>query len=199
MAKLVSGWMSGGHQFREWSNGDLERLVDGQWCRVAKAQGPRIINEYEQYGLRYREWSDGHIEHNLPNESGRWLVSSKCVPDCGVIPGRSAPRSILASDPHGLDQHAPGAKLDGGKVRWDLLDIEAIEGLATVLTYGAEKYTENGWKEVPEAKKRYFSAMMRHYKAMLEGEECDSESGLPHRHHFLTNAMFLCHFYGKEE
>lgn len=37
-----------------------------------------------------------------------------------------------------------GIKFDAGKPRMDLLDFEALEGLAKVLSYGAAKYTKKG-------------------------------------------------------
>ena len=101
-------------------------------------------------------------------------------------------------DPNGIDQHAKGAKLDAGKTRWDLVPLDMIEGVAEILTFGAQKYTEGGWKEVRNAKERYYSAMMRHYKQMINGELIDTESGQPHWKHFLTNAIFLGYFFDKD-
>lgn len=91
------------------------------------------------------------------------------------------------------------AKHDQGKTRWDLLPWDSLEGVAQVLTFGAEKYAEDSWREVPEGEKRYFSAMIRHWRAMKNGEKLDPESGLPHRFHFLCNAGFLCELTGEAE
>lgn len=87
-----------------------------------------------------------------------------------------------------------GVKYDGGKPRYDLIDPSALEGLASVLTMGAEKYDDDNWKKVPEAEKRYYSALIRHLEARRLGELIDSESGLPHAAHVMANAMFLFHF-----
>lgn len=104
------------------------------------------------------------------------------------------------SDPNGIEQHKPGAKLDAGKTRWSLLPLGVIEGVAKVMTFGANKYSEGGWKEVPEARERYFSALMRHWVAMTENDEYyDLESGLPHWAHFCCNAVFLGHFLMKNK
>lgn len=84
-----------------------------------------------------------------------------------------------------------GVKADDNKLRYDLVPLTALEGLASILTFGAKKYAPDGWRTVPEGKKRYYSALLRHYKAMRDGEELDPESGLPHKYHFLCNAMFL--------
>lgn len=95
------------------------------------------------------------------------------------------------SDPSGLDQHAAGAKLDKGKLRYDLYPPEVLESVVQILTFGAEKYSPNGWKEVSDANNRYYSAMMRHLEAWRQGEEVDPESGMPHLSHVLCNVTFL--------
>lgn len=83
-------------------------------------------------------------------------------------------------------------KADSGKIKPRLLieDMaEAIEHVSAVLTYGAEKYEERGWKTVhPD---RYIDAMYRHRLAFTQGEDYDKESGLHHLAHFACNAMFL--------
>lgn len=94
-------------------------------------------------------------------------------------------------DPHGLGQHAPGAKLDAGKVRPDLILSgmpRALLAVARVATFGAEKYTENGWREVPDGVQRYTAALDRH--RLQEGIElADDGSGLPHAAHLAWNAL----------
>lgn len=84
-----------------------------------------------------------------------------------------------------------GLKDDSGKPRWDLLPLAPIEGIVDVLTFGARKYAPNGWRSVPDARERYFAALMRHLVAWRNGETCDEDSGLPHLDHVLCNAVFL--------
>lgn len=84
-----------------------------------------------------------------------------------------------------------GVKDDGGKARWDLLPWKALNGLVSVLTFGARKYSPNGWRSVPEAKQRYQAALLRHLYALNNGEKVDPESGLRHIDHLLCNATFL--------
>lgn len=95
-------------------------------------------------------------------------------------------------DPHGLDQHAPGAKLDGGKIRPSLIMNgfpRALQAIAEVGTYGANKYSDNGWMEVPNGFDRYTDAMYRHLLADATGDLVDDESGLFHIAHAAWNAM----------
>lgn len=89
-------------------------------------------------------------------------------------------------------------KFDGDKTKWYLLPWEIIQGIAEVMTFGANKYTEQGWKKVPNAKDRYFAALMRHWGLMngvgVKKEYTDPDSGLPHWAHFCCNAVFLSYF-----
>jgi hypothetical protein len=90
-----------------------------------------------------------------------------------------------------LDAFAQGRKNDAGKLRYDLIPPEALEALADILTYGAQKYSPGGWKEVPDAKDRYYAALMRHLQSWRMGEQDDPESGRPHLHHALACITFL--------
>ncbi len=91
----------------------------------------------------------------------------------------------------GQGKRRAGVKDDGGKLMWNLLPWKAMEGLVKVLTFGAKKYSPNGWRSVPNAKERYLAALLRHLYALNVGEVTDPESGLRHIHHVLCNAAFL--------
>lgn len=67
-------------------------------------------------------------------------------------------------DPDGIDQHAPGAKLDDGKVMAGVLsDFSlALLEVAKVGTFGAKKYSRGGWQYVKDGIQRYYDAMWRH-------------------------------------
>lgn len=98
----------------------------------------------------------------------------------------------LNADPNGIDQHAPGAKLDAGKTDVGLLwesFPNALTGVAMVATFGANKYTRNGWKEVPQGRQRYAAAEGRHKLERFKGFVNDEESGLPHQFHEVWNAL----------
>lgn len=96
------------------------------------------------------------------------------------------------SDPNGIGQHAPGAKLDAGKVRVGLVLFgfaRAMQQVAMVGTYGAEKYSDNGWMQVPDGVRRYTDAMLRHLLAEAMGERIDPATGLHHAAHCAWNAL----------
>lgn len=93
-------------------------------------------------------------------------------------------------DPHGADAHSPGAKLDAGKADSSLLLSfgRALNAVAEIGTFGAKKYTRDGWESVPEGFIRYTAAMMRHL-LKEKYEEDDPDSGLLHAAHAAWNAL----------
>lgn len=95
-------------------------------------------------------------------------------------------------DPHGLAPNAPGAKLDAGKVRLHLVlgsFARALHEVGRVGTYGAEKYSDNGWLSVPKGEERYTDAMLRHYVKEQCGELVDPDTGIAHAAHAAWNAL----------
>jgi hypothetical protein len=99
---------------------------------------------------------------------------------------------MAETDPNGLDPHEPGAKLDAGKIRPQLVlggFSRALEEVVKVGTYGADKYTDNGWMQVENGIERYSDAAMRHWLEEAQGLECDPESKLLHAAHHAWNAL----------
>jgi len=84
-----------------------------------------------------------------------------------------------------------GRKFDGGKPQYGLLPPLALKATVDVLTFGAEKYEPDNWKNVPDSKRRYFDALQRHLWVWKEGEQMDTESGKHHLAHALCCLMFL--------
>ena len=92
------------------------------------------------------------------------------------------------------EQSSVGVKHDQGKLRFDLLSVEALEGTAAALTYGAAKYADRNW-EKGMAWGRPFRALLGHLFNHWRGEEIDAESGLPHIDLAACNMMFLQHYF----
>lgn len=95
-------------------------------------------------------------------------------------------------DPTGRDAHQPGAKLDAGKPRPALVlggFARALLEVSRVGTFGAVKYTENGWTSVPNGEARYDDAGLRHWLYEKAGEEQDKDSELLHASHAAWNAL----------
>lgn len=98
----------------------------------------------------------------------------------------------LEADPNGMAPHAPGAKLDAGKDRLGLVLFgfaRALQEVGKVGTYGARKYTDDGWMHVSDGERRYTDAMLRHLLREAIGEERDPETGLHHAAHAAWNAL----------
>lgn len=83
-----------------------------------------------------------------------------------------------------------GIKYDQDKPMLNLIDPEAIEGLAAVLTFGAQKYAADNWRD-GISNSRLIASLLRHLFAIMRGEYVDPESGLPHIDHVGCNWMFL--------
>jgi len=98
---------------------------------------------------------------------------------------------VNEADPNGIDPHTPGAKLDAGKLRAGLCVngfSRALAAVAGITTYGATKYTPNGWRAVPDGLERYTDALYRHLLASAT-EAVDPESGHLHLAHAAWNAL----------
>jgi hypothetical protein len=96
-------------------------------------------------------------------------------------------------DPTGRDQHDPGAKVDAGKPRMGLVlgaFSKALTLVAEIGTFGAEKYTDNGWRDVPDGPNRYMDAALRHIFQSFT-EYLDTESGKPHVAHAAWNLLAI--------
>ena len=81
-------------------------------------------------------------------------------------------------DPNGLNQHDAGAKLDAGKPRMGLVlggFSRALLAVGEVGTFGAKKYSDNGWKHVPDGISRYTDALYRHLLEEAGGIAYDDE------------------------
>lgn len=101
----------------------------------------------------------------------------------------------LADTPQvGEQPKSKDMKHDQGKPRMDLLIDgcpRALEAVAGILTFGAEKYADHSWQGVERGEERYKAALLRHLTAVSKGEANDSESGMSHLAHAACNALFI--------
>ena len=99
-----------------------------------------------------------------------------------------------------MNKLTEGTKLDGGKARIELIPSEFLFAVATILTFGAEKYEERNW-EKGMSWGRVFGAAMRHLWAWWGGKgpttvnfmfgDFDEETGHSHLWHAATCICFL--------
>lgn len=88
--------------------------------------------------------------------------------------------------------HVPGAKDDKVKPDLDLVlgaFSKALIEVGEVGTFGARKYTRDGWLHVNQGVERYSSALLRHFFQYKSGEVMDSDSKLPHLAHVAWNSL----------
>lgn len=89
------------------------------------------------------------------------------------------------------DIRGVGMKYDGGKPRVDLVLSgfpRALLAVAEVATFGAAKYAEDSWADVPDGVKRYTAAKDRH-RLIGAVELTDAETNLRHAAHEAWNAL----------
>lgn len=89
-------------------------------------------------------------------------------------------------------------KYDKGKSMISLINPKFIEGLAEVMTQGANKYGRDNWQECKEPH-RYLDALLRHTLKYWNGEKVDTESGKSHLYHIAFNAMALDYLDNKKK
>ncbi len=168
---------------------------------VVEAKAPHFdINSDCVYVGREEEATSNGAEHAYIDTGRVWPGER----------GRETPKDLVAdhvevsaveADPNGLHPNSPGAKLDAGKVRPSLVlggFARALWEISKVGTYGATKYTDNGWMEVVDGDKRYDDAKMRHWLKEKMGEKCDKDTNLTHLAHEAWNALARLDLYIRE-
>lgn len=84
-----------------------------------------------------------------------------------------------------------GRKYDGGKLRYDLIPVLALEDMVKGLTFGTIKYDDNNWVKVPEGRKRYMAAALRHIQEYRKGNLWDEEQNIHHLSAAMNNLSFI--------
>lgn len=87
-----------------------------------------------------------------------------------------------------------GRKFDEGKLRYDLVPVLAFEEMTKVLTAGSLKYDDNNWRQVPDGRRRYLAAALRHIQDYRKGNIYDDGEGGTGTHHLanaITDLMFI--------
>jgi hypothetical protein len=75
-----------------------------------------------------------------------------------------------------MDAKGDDMKKDAGKVGLHLLPFEALEEIAKVLDFGAQKYASHKWREGMKWS-RLLGALLRHTFAWARGQDTDPETG----------------------
>lgn len=157
------------------------------------AQWLAMDQDGEWYWFEHRPHSENYT---WQSNSGR-LVQDGYLPSCRDLDWRETleqrPESDImrsVSETRAALERAGATKHDADKPRMDLLDPAALEEVAKVLGFGAQKYAAHNWRK-GIAYSRLLAAALRHIFAMLRGEDRDPESGLFHSAHAMCCLMFL--------
>ncbi len=114
------------------------------------------------------------------------------------VKSQEEPKKVIPIVPVDIQEQTPGTKYDDDKLQYSLIPPYALQAVARNLTIGLKKYKErDNWKKVPDAKRRYQDALMRHFEAIRRGEEYDPDSSvddMPHMAAVAVNALFLLEF-----
>lgn len=88
-------------------------------------------------------------------------------------------------------------KFDKQKNRWDLMPFRALDLVARIMTYGAQKYGDRNWESglSEEFATRQLAAAFRHLQSHMTGVKFDAESGLPHLAHAATDVLMALELY----
>ncbi len=82
-------------------------------------------------------------------------------------------------------------KNDKEKLKWSLLPWGSLESIVKVLMFYEKEKGVDNWKNIPDAKKRYTDALLRHVIYYSDGKKNDEESGISHLAHAACNILFL--------
>ena len=129
-----------------------------------------------------------HADHSQYGVSGRDLVKE-------VDETKEEERLLEPVPDH-------DGKADQGKIdidRFFRYFPGAIEAVSEVLQFGAEKYEDGGWVDVPDGVRRYQAAAGRHKLARMKNEIIDKESSLEHWAHELCDHLMAYELYLRGE
>lgn len=96
----------------------------------------------------------------------------------------------MAADRRIEERRDTGTKLDDGKLRHDLLPPDALNEVARVFTFGANKYAARNWENGMDWG-RVYAAQQRHMMAFWGGEMYDPETGMLHTAHASFGTLVL--------
>lgn len=90
-----------------------------------------------------------------------------------------------------------GVKFDEGKLRYSLIPPIFITAVASVLRFGANKYSDRNWEKGMNWSRPY-DALQRHMLAWWDGEKTDPETGYSHLWHAACCLCFLIFYEHKK-
>jgi hypothetical protein len=132
---------------------------------------------------------DGFSIDKTPAEGLDDVFANAPTPDMYVM--EVVPTPLSDEELEGLvEKPLSAVKLDGGKIRLDLVPYDALDEIAKALAFGAAKYSEGNWEGGFEWR-RLIGATLRHVTSWARGQDKDPESGVSHLAHAGAMILFL--------
>ena len=149
------------------------------------SKAPEGATHYSSVGCFYK-MVEGVVLCAADDEGSTWFESD----DYHSLDGLAAVHNF---EPFaGVEDALPtGSKHDSGKPLMGAVPPNALLAVAKVLTFGAQKYGRDNWRQVENAETRYLDAALRHINAYQRGEAADPESGESHLAHAVCSLMFM--------
>ena len=83
-----------------------------------------------------------------------------------------------------------GKKFDSEKPMMQLLPSKALVEVSKVLSFGANKYGKENWRELDDLQDRYTGGTLRHIFAHMDDEFKDPETNYSHLAHAVCGLLF---------
>ena len=122
-------------------------------------------------------------ETNPENSSAPWFIGI----DSWQVARPDFVPFVSVEDAHPI----AGQKFDTGKPIIGAIPAHAELAVARVMTFGAQKYARDNWRNIDDIPTRYMDAALRHLNAVRRGETVDPESGEHHLAHAACCILFM--------
>lgn len=76
----------------------------------------------------------------------------------------------------------------------EFVHFNSLKPMVKVLEFGALKYAPDNWRKSMD-KRELLNSLLRHIADLVDGEEFDKETNLPHIGHIMCNAMFYSYHF----
>jgi len=96
-----------------------------------------------------------------------------------------------------MDKKIKFKKYDNEKIKYSLVPSKTYAEIASILTFGANKYGKDNWKLCKDVD-RFMDAAIRHIESYRNGDIKDIESGISHLSHAITNLIFINELKGEK-
>lgn len=152
---------------------------------ITRDHNPQPVSKHPGLAAPYSgEGMKPGMSHVLDTLRQEGLAEDVYFPQNGDGPGRpELPLDQTKANP----KHALGLT----KVPLHFTPMSAVVMMALVFEAGAQDYGILNWRDTDVVRSVYLDALNRHYMALMDGQDLDEKSGLPHEAHIMACAAIL--------